>query len=183
MDLKALAQKISAKIKKEPDDYRAYDDYFNVCKGIMKGNRRMGIAGLKWLSGVISEALGGKVSDSIDFMRNMMLLHRQVLLVLAPIDFDSYLQYVEWEREPEKKFYIPRRKQLKVVVDALQDLADDKLDLLAISMPPGTGKSTLAIFFLTWLAGKYPDKPMLIGSHSNSWTRGAYALGSLDLCR
>lgn len=174
MDLKALAQKISAKIKKEPDDYRAYDDYFNVCKGIMKGNKRMGIAGLKWLSGVISEALGGKVSDSIDFMRNMMLLHRQVLLVLAPIDFDSYLQYVEWEREPEKKFYIPRRKQLKVVVDALQDLADDKLDLLAISMPPGTGKSTLAIFFLTWLAGKYPDKPMLIGSHSNSWTRGAY---------
>lgn len=174
MDLKELAQKISAKIKKEPDDYRAYDDYFNVCKGIMKGNRRMGIAGLKWLSGVISEALGGKVSDSIDFMRNMMLLHRQVLLVLAPIDFDSYLQYVEWEREPEKKFYIPRRKQLKVVVDALQDLADDKLDLLAISMPPGTGKSTLAIFFLTWLAGKYPDKPILTGSHSNSWVRGAY---------
>jgi predicted phage terminase large subunit-like protein len=41
-------------------------------------------------------------------------------------------------------------------------------------MPPGTGKSTLAIFYLTWLAGKYPDAPMLTGSHSNSWVRGAY---------
>ena len=69
---------------------------------------------------------------------------------------------------------MPRRKVLKQVVDAMQALADDTLDLLAISMPPGTGKSTLAIFFLTWLAGKYPDAPILTGSHSNSWVRGAY---------
>jgi predicted phage terminase large subunit-like protein len=101
-------------------------------------------------------------------------LHKQVLLAAAPYDFDSFLLYVEWNREPSKKFYAPRRKQLKIVVDALQDLSDDKLDLLAISMPPGTGKSTLAIFYLTWLAGKYPDAPMLTGSHSNSWVRGAY---------
>ena len=57
---------------------------------------------------------------------------------------------------------------------ALQELAEGKLDVLAISMPPGVGKTTLAIFFLTWLAGRFPDKPMLTGSHSNSFLRGVY---------
>lgn len=37
-----------------------------------------------------------------------------------------------------------------------------------------THNSTLAIFYLTWLAGKIPDKPMLTGSHSNAFVRGVY---------
>lgn len=53
-------------------------------------------------------------------------------------------------------------------------LADDKLDLLAVSMPPGSGKTTLAIFFLTWLGGRIPNEPILTGSHSNSFIRGVY---------
>ena len=101
-------------------------------------------------------------------------LYNKTLLMAAPVDFDSYCQYLEWNREASKRFYLPRRKQLKVVADALQELADGKLDVLAISMPPGVGKTTLAIFFLTWLAGRYPDKPMLTGSHSNSFLRGVY---------
>lgn len=101
-------------------------------------------------------------------------LYNKTLLMAAPVDFDSYCQYLEWNREASKRFYLPRRKQLKVVADALQELAEGKLDVLAISMPPGVGKTTLAIFFLTWLAGKEPDKPMLTGSHSNSFLRGVY---------
>ena len=60
------------------------------------------------------------------------------------------------------------------MVDALQELADDKLDLLAVSLPPGSGKTTLAIFYLTWLGGKVPNDPMLTGSHSNAFIRGVY---------
>jgi predicted phage terminase large subunit-like protein len=101
-------------------------------------------------------------------------LYKKTLLMAAPVDFDSYCQYLEFVREPNKRFYLPRRKQLKPVADALQELAEGKLDVLAISMPPGVGKTTLAIFFLTWLAGKEPDKPMLTGSHSNSFLRGVY---------
>lgn len=101
-------------------------------------------------------------------------LYKKTLLMAAPIDFDSYCQYLEWNREASKRFYLPRRKQLKPVAEALQELAEGKLDVLAISMPPGVGKTTLAIFFLTWLAGKEPDKPMLTGSHSNSFLRGVY---------
>lgn len=101
-------------------------------------------------------------------------LYKNTLLFAAPYDFDSFCRYIEWNREPSKRFYLPRRKQLKVVADALQDLADDKLDLLAISMPPGVGKSTIAIFFLAWMGGRVPNSPMLGGSHSNSFLRGVY---------
>lgn len=101
-------------------------------------------------------------------------LYKKTLLMAAPVDFDSYCQYLEWNREASKRFYLPRRKQLKPVASALQELSEGKLDVLAISMPPGVGKTTLAIFFLTWLAGKEPDKPMLTGSHSNSFLRGVY---------
>ena len=109
-------------------------------------------------------------SDLLDFME----LEKKGLLLAAPDDFDAYMRYIEWNREPEKRFYTPRRKQLRPIATALQDLADDKLDLLTISTPPGIGKSGLAIFFITWLAGKHPDQPILTGSHSNAFIRGVY---------
>lgn len=101
-------------------------------------------------------------------------IYRKTLLFAAPVDFDSYCQYLEWNRDPSKRFYLPRRRQLKQVAEALNQLADGKLDLLAISMPPGSGKTTLALFYLTWLAGRNPDAPMLCGSHTNSFLRGCY---------
>lgn len=101
-------------------------------------------------------------------------LNKKALLFDAPYDFDAHCRYIEWNRDPDKRFYLPRRSRLLPVAQQLQKLADGKLKLLAISLPPGVGKSTLAIFFLTWLAGKDPDKPILGGSHSNSFLRGVY---------
>lgn len=115
-------------------------------------------------------AEAGEYNKSEDFLA----LEKDGLLTAAPEDFDSYLQYIEWDREPRKRFYMPRRDKLRHIVQALQDLADDKIDILAISLPPGVGKTTLAIFFLTWLAGKHPEKPILTGSHSNAFIRGVY---------
>ena len=89
--------------------------------------------------------------------------------------FDDYCIAVEWNREPGDKFYLPRRKQLLEVVQSLQDLADDKLDILCVSLPPGVGKSGLAIFFLCWLAGRDPMHGILGGSHNTSFLRDVYA--------
>lgn len=105
---------------------------------------------------------------------DMLELFRKALLFDAPHEFDAYCQYIEWDRDPRKKFYVPRRKQLKRVVDALQRLTNRELRLLAVSMPPGVGKTTLALFYLTWLAGREPEKPNLTGSHNNAFLRGAY---------
>ena len=100
--------------------------------------------------------------------------YRDTLLFDAPWDFDCFCRYIEWDREPDKRFYEPRRKQLLPLARALQDLEERKITLLCISMPPGTGKTTLAEFFLAWTGGKHPELPSLIGSHSNAFLRGLY---------
>ena len=56
----------------------------------------------------------------------------------------------------------------------MQQLADGELDLLAVSLPPGTGKTTLSIFFLSWIGGKNPELSVLGGSHSNSLLHGIF---------
>ena len=174
MNVRELCNELEIQIKRSPYTYRAYEGLYSACKLLMGEDVTEGVKRLVWLSDAITEAMPTIVQMNHREAGLMYELHKKVLLAAAPYDFDSFLLYVEWDRAPEKKFYVPRRKQLKIVVDALQDLADDKLDLLAVSMPPGVGKSTLAIFYLTWLAGKYPDAPILTGSHSNSWVRGAY---------
>ncbi|MGN0620546.1 MAG: phage terminase large subunit [Porcipelethomonas sp.] len=101
-------------------------------------------------------------------------LAKKSALFLAPHRFHFYMIYVEWNREPRKKFYVPRMKALKKVVNDLQDLDDDKIDFLAVSLPPRVGKSTIGIFFVTWLMGKYPDMANLMSGHSDKLTEGFY---------
>lgn len=174
MDIRSVISKLAAQIKKDPYTYRAYEGYYSACILLMKENTVDGVNGLIWLSERITEAMPTMATVNKSEMGLMYALHKKVLLATAPYDFDSFLLYVEWNRAPEKKFYAPRRKQLKIVVQAIQELADDKLDLLAVSMPPGVGKSTVSIFGLIWFILRNPDAPILTGSHSNSWVRGAY---------
>lgn len=89
---------------------------------------------------------------------------------------DSYLLYIEKNREFEDKFYEPRRKCfLKIgLIQAMQDLLDDKLDVLSISMIPGSGKSTLEKFFHSAICGWYPKEYNLFYSHSGDITRMYY---------
>ena len=106
--------------------------------------------------------------------QKLLRLYRDTLLFDAPFDFDCFCRYIEWDREPDKRFYMPRRKQLLPLARALQRLEERKIKLLCISMPPGTGKTTLAEFFMTWTGGKHPELSNIIGSHSNSFLRGVY---------
>ncbi len=98
----------------------------------------------------------------------------KTMLLAAPYHFDSYCLFIEKNRPMEKKFYEPRRKQLKPVAEAMQRLEDDEIDILTVSLAPGVGKTTLAIFYITWVAGKHPDMQNLIGSHNNEFLRGVY---------
>jgi len=174
MKIEKLIAELGEKIKNEPYSYRAYEGYYSACKLLMRDSVVDGVNGLVWLSERITEAMPTMAVVNRQGIGQMYGLHKKVLLAAAPYDFDSYLLYVEWNREPSKKFYAPRRKQLRPFVQAIQDLADDKLDLVCGSLPPGVGKSTVAIFGLTWFGGRNPDAPILTGSHSNSWVRGAY---------
>lgn len=101
-------------------------------------------------------------------------LYRKTLLFCARDDFDSYLQYVEINRAPEKRFYLPRRKVLRGLVQDYQDLTDGKIRFLGISLPPRVGKSTLGIFYITWLMGRDPERANVMSGHSDKLTRGFY---------
>ena len=169
--MELVLKKIAEKIRKDPS-LTAFKDMYDFCREVMKTDVSLAVEYLVFLSEELDKAIpSGKFDNEIV---DLYSLHKKVLLCAAPHHFESFLLYIESQREPEKKFYPPRRKVLKQVVDALQELEDDKLDLLAISLPPGSGKTTLAIFYLTWLAGKHSDEPMLTGSHSNSFVRGVY---------
>ena len=106
--------------------------------------------------------------------QEMLDLYYKCHLFDAPYVFDSFCIYIEKDREPQKQFYVPRRKQLLECAHALQDLEDGVIDLLGISEPPGVGKTTLAEFFLAWQCGKHPELANLIGSHNNSFLNGVY---------
>lgn len=93
-------------------------------------------------------------------------LYWRAILFEAPNIFESFLLYMERNRKPRKRFYFPRRRTLKIVVDDLQDLEDGKLDFLGISLPPRVGKSTLCIFFLAWIIGRHPESHNAMSGHS-----------------
>lgn len=165
MDINALVEKAAGKDLSDP---LALGDYFEIVRLLEAENFTEAHQRNKEI-----RRLSGKYAVEQGSAR-MLDINKRALLFDAPYDFDAHCRYIEWNRAADKRFYVPRRKQLYRVAKALQRLADGELELLAISLPPGVGKSTLALFFLTWLGGRNPEKPILGGSHSNSFLRGVY---------
>lgn len=89
---------------------------------------------------------------------------------------DSYFLYLEKNRDPDKRFYEPRRDKFLQfgVTQGMQALIDDEIDLLTVSMCPGSGKSTAGIFFLSGCMGWEPEMPNLASAHSGILTRSFY---------
>lgn len=95
---------------------------------------------------------------------------------------DSYFRFLEHKRNPRDQFYMPKRKQLMRMglIQSLQDMLDDKLDILCFSLAPGTGKTTLSKFFLSGVIGWYPKDYNLFFSHSGDIARMYYD-GEFDI--
>lgn len=172
----AIIDSIKAYAKQNPTEVQVYEDWFQAVVNLrdaLPQDKRFDAYKYSGELRSVCAVMMGKMKTGEDVAKVYDIISRTYLFEAKDV-FDSYCIYLEWNRAPEKKFYQPRRKVLRTVANALQDLADDRLDLLAISMPPGCGKTALAIFYLTWLAGRNPDEPMLTGSHSNSFVRGVY---------
>lgn len=103
-------------------------------------------------------------------------------VTLAPNDFHSFLMALEWEREPKERFYQPRMSILRDIVDEMTNMmVHDKYDMMMLSMPPGTGKSTLGLFFLTWVIGRQPEKCNLAIGYSTPMAKSFFGrIGSID---
>lgn len=99
-----------------------------------------------------------------------------LLLEAQNYQVDSGLLYLEKNRIPKERFYEPRRSVFMQhnIIGSLQDLMDDKLDIFALSVPPGCGKSTLEDFFLSLVGGWFPNDFNLSSAHSSILTRSLY---------
>lgn len=110
----------------------------------------------------------------------MFELNKRSLLFDAPYDFDAFLRYIEWNRPNDKRFYMPRRKVLLPIVNAFQQVSDGELDLLTVSQPKRTGKTTLGLMFVLFRAGQHPGGSSICSGAGNDLVKSFYT-GCLDI--
>lgn len=119
-------------------------------------------------SAEIRQAVRETLASTLGQTGKLLDLDKRSLLFDAPHSFDAFCQYMEINREAERQFYFPRRPQLFQVAHNMERLERGELEILGVSLPPGTGKSELALFFLAWIGGRRPDLANLAVSHSHS---------------
>ena len=137
--IKAMEQLFEDMDEITEDDIVVFQDYLEVFKRWThddhEGRLNQTYGRLLKFRATLNEAL-----KSLPDSRLYEVL-KKTYLVGAPFYFEDYMIYIEWEREPQDRFYIPRQKQLKSVVKGIQDLVDGDLNELFISLPPRVGKA------------------------------------------
>ena len=185
MDNLILREKIKKVVIEKPYEYQAYEDYYGINKVLMNDENAVdgivvGVEGLLFESDLIASRMPRIVTEDLELGRKLLALHKRVLRALAPHDFDSFLQYLEWNREPDKRFYLPRRRTLMPIVKAFQEVADGKVDLLTVSQPKRTGKTTLGLMFVLFRAGHHPMGSSICSGAGNDLVKSFYN-GCLDI--
>lgn len=160
---RATADDIKNYIKQNGIESRSLFDLLDVAKVAFEKENDTEWA-LK-VTSYIKECCTWAIQSNVEVLQ-MDDLYWKTMKAEAPYHFESFLYYMEKNRRPEKKFYEPRMRTLKIVVDDLQDLEDGKLDFYGLSLPPRVGKSTLCIFFLTWVIGRHPESHNAMSGHS-----------------
>ncbi len=173
-------KRIANALKMQPSNkYSTWDNIMQLCLNMYEDNQ-------DYLKYCLKLSKAVKLSAQRLLLQNRDVrfedLYWQAVKFEAPHLFDSYLLYLERKRLEQDRFYSPKRKQLNKhgLIQSLQDLEDDKLDILSISMPPGTQKTTLEKFFASWIIGRHPDDFSLFFSHSGDITRMFYD-GVMDI--
>lgn len=158
-----MSMELIARIKKLPRTQDTLTDVFDLLRGVEDD---MAVREeCRWLR---SECKRFSEVWALELTRKAYILAAQ------RGDFLSYLCVLEWNRAPEKRFYLPRHSALLPLVQDLQDLFDGNLDFLGISLPPRVGKSTLCILFMTFVMGHRPGAASVMSGHSDKLTDGFY---------
>lgn len=181
MDFKKTYNGIMTALDSAPDDADIYRDGISLVEMWMEEDHESALPANRVLRQLMSEAMTRagqerRYNDAEDLRYSVY----RSLLSAAPYRFDEYCQALEFDRPVEKRFYLPRRRVMLPVVEALQDLCDDRLDELVLSMPPRVGKTTLMLFYVTWMIGRDSEGSNLYSSYSDFITRAFYN-GVLEL--
>ena len=125
----------------------------------------------------ISKNVKEKAYDSAEKYKELFF---RLMVWDAPVHFLSYLIALEFDRAPDKRFFLPRKRVLQPIAQDLQDLMDGKLDEMFLSMPPRTGKSGLSTLFTSWIVGRAPEESNLYVTYSDP-VASAFHTGVLEV--
>lgn len=139
----AILEAVKEYAKANPQDVQAYEDWlsaiYNLRDSVPEKSRMQVYEHSKELRSCCSRLLRTQ-RDAVLLEKLYSIIERTYLFEARDI-FDSYCIYLEWNRDPGKKFYQPRRKVLRVLAEDLQDLFYHKINFLGVSLPPRVGKA------------------------------------------
>nr|DAV10044.1 MAG TPA: Terminase [Bacteriophage sp.] len=173
-------------IKIHPIDESVISAYVEACKVAINGEKDIeyGLQLTKISKGIIEQfcmkQTGGTIWDLEKYAQehntpyDLIDKYYELLKLESYYNFESFMYYMERKRNWSKRFYYPRRKTLKVVVNDLEDLENRKIKFYGLSMPSRVGKSTICIFFLAWVAMRRPNSHSAMGGHSGILAKGFY---------
>lgn len=158
------------------EGYQADRDAFAVIRQIWNEDRPYALQMRKNLNVKIARELKKEMQKgNKDAAQRLDDLNKEVFIFSAQDYFEDFMFALEWNRPPKERFYMPRRKVLRPLVNALQDLSDNNLDELFLSMPPRVGKSTMVMFYLLWNMCRDPERSNLYVSYSDIITNAMYS--------
>ena len=173
-------------IKTHPVDESVISAYVEACKVAINGEKDIeyGLQLTNRSKGIIEQfcmkQTGGTIWDLEKYAQDhntpydLIDKYYELLKLESYYNFESFMYYMERKRNWSKRFYYPRRKTLKVVVNDLEDLENRKIKFYGLSMPSRVGKSTICIFFLAWVAMRRPNSHSAMGGHSGILAKGFY---------
>ena len=194
-EIKGRIKKVVALINKSGDTEEYADALYQYAKFmIQEGEKEMGLYACQQSKASIERMVlknsGGTVWDLDEYAQDhgnvkyhpLEQYYRLLLIEAQQGNFESYMLYLEKNRPYKQRFYLPKKEQFDKIgiIKALQDMLDDNLDLLTISLPPGTGKTTLSKFFISFVIGLDTSGYNLFFSHSADICRMYYD-GVMDI--
>lgn len=175
-EYRKLYEKMLQASVKEPDNIHIYRDLTDLLSLWAKSGKRKDPY---YAASIILNRMSAQ-------MRNYVLQKKysqaeeyrgaiyKLLKFSAVENFDHFMQAMEFDRDKDSKFYLPRRKVLKPIVDAMQALEDGKLNELFMSLPPRVGKTGLTTFYSVWKFGRDSEQSNLYVSYSDKLTTAFY---------
>ena len=156
--------KVIEKIKRLPKQTEeSLNDVFSVLMSVE--DRKTVDHYIKWLREEAKKIRNAEMYELI----------RKTYVYAGQYSFDDFMIAMEWNREPQARFWLPRRKVLEgkhKIVTQIQEFMDDLNALyLGFSLPPGTGKTTLIKFLLAYIIGKDPKAANMYVSYSDGMTK------------
>lgn len=163
------------------------DAYLEACKVAINGEKDIeyGLQLTKRSKGIIErfcmDKTGGTIWD-LDYYQfkhettpyDLLDKYLNIYKLESHYRFESFMIFMEKNRAPWERFYLPRQNPLKQVADLIQDLYDDKLDEGMVFMPGRVGKTQIVKMGNLWFGSNRPERSNLYSAYSDKITGGFY---------